>query len=261
MFKKAGEMTTLAHLEELRRVLIISIVTTFVLAAACWIFSDRVMAVLLQPVTATGHKVIYIGITEALFTKIKLSFFLGFLAALPVILWQVWGFVMPALRRREKFYFTVFVFVSYLLFIAGVAFSFLFVFKLGVQFLLRFGGPELLPMLTIGQYVSFAITFLLPFGLVFEMPLAALFLARLDVLHYRTMVRGRKAAIVSVVVISAALIPTPDIMTVMIMAGPMYLLYELSAEIVRLVEWQRRRRRRREEMAGAGDGIAACAGK
>jgi len=250
------EMTALEHLEDLRRVLIISIAATFAAAAACWVFNDRLLSLILQPVTATGHRVIYIGITEALFTKIKLSFFLGFLVALPVTLWQVWGFIMPALRRRERLYFTLFVILSYFLFIGGVVFGFLVVFQLGVRFLLRFGGGELLPMLTIGQYVSFAVTFLLPFGLVFELPLASFFLARLGVLSYRTMARARKGAVLTVVIVSSALIPSPDILTVMLMAGPMYLLYELSASIVRLVEW-RQTRRRREETPAVRDGAPA----
>lgn len=239
MGSKDNEMTVIQHLEELQRVLIASIAATLVMAAGCWFAGDYILPVLLEPVTSAGNKMVYISVTEALFTKIKLSVFLGFLAALPVILWQFWGFIIPALRKKEKIYFTFFVLSSYVLFMAGLAFGFAVVFRLGVKYLLHFGGPELIPMLTIGKYVSFAITFLLPFGLVFEIPLASLCLAGLGVLSYRWMAARRKMAIVMSVVAASALIASPDIITVLLMAAPMYLLYELSAYLVWLVEWRR----------------------
>ncbi|WP_347491635.1 twin-arginine translocase subunit TatC [Desulfoscipio sp. XC116] len=230
------------HLEELRRVIIVSIISTFAMAVVCWFLSDPVLRILLEPVTGTGNKIIYIGVTEAIMTKIKLAFFLGFLASLPVTLWQFWGFIIPALRKLERIYFTFFILVSFLLFIGGVAFGFLVVFRMCVTFLLRYGGAELVPMLTIGKYVSFTLNFLLPFGLVFELPLAGYFLARLGIINYRMMVKGRKIAIVAAVVIAAALVASPDIFTVLLFAAPMYLLYEISATIVRLVEWMKYRK-------------------
>lgn len=236
-------MTVVQHLEELRRLLIISIISTFAMAAVCWFISDMVLKILLEPVTGTGNKIIYIGVTEAIMTKIKLAFFLGFLASLPVTLWQFWGFVIPALRKVERIYFSLFVLISFLLFIGGVAFGFLVVFKMCVVFLLRHGGSQLIPMLTIGKYISFTLNFLLPFGLIFELPLASFFLARLGVLTYRMMVKGRKIAIVTSVIIASAVVSSPDIFTVLLFAAPMYLLYEISATIVRVVEWVMSRRK------------------
>ncbi|SFG70062.1 sec-independent protein translocase protein TatC [Desulfotomaculum arcticum] len=230
-------MTVVEHLEELRRLLIISIVSTFVMAVVCWFFSDAFLKILLEPVTGTGNKIIYIGVTEAVFTKIKLAFFLGFLASLPVTLWQFWGFIIPALRKVERVYFTFFVFTSFILFIGGIAFGFLVVFKMCVSFLMRYGGAQLIPMLTIGNYVSFTLNFLLPFGLIFEMPLASYFLARLGIISYRTMIKGRKFAILAAVIIASAVVASPDIFTVLLFASPIYLLYEISATVVRVTEW------------------------
>ncbi|MBO8137096.1 MAG: twin-arginine translocase subunit TatC [Desulfotomaculum sp.] len=241
------EMTLVEHLAELRKVLIISLVSTFVMAIACMVFADRILEILLQPVTKTGNQMVYIGVTEALMTKITLSFFLGFLTALPIILWQFWTFIIPALRKIERVYFTLFIAISYILFIAGILFGFFGVYHLGINFLLEFGGPELLPMLTIGKYVSFTITFLLPFGLVFELPLAAFFLSQLGLISYKFMTKNRKYAIFVSVVISAAIVPTPDMITPLLMASPMYILYEVSAQIVRFVEWRKRRKARKED--------------
>jgi len=231
------EMSVVQHLEELRRMLVICIVSTCIAALAGWFFTDPVIKILLAPVTGAGHQVVYIGVTEAVMTKLKLAFFLGFLLSLPVTLWQFWGFIIPALRKMERIYFTLFILVSFILFTGGVAFGFLVVFKLCVALLLRYGGGELIPMLTIGKYISFTLNFLLPFGLIFEMPLASFFLARMGLLSYRVMVKGRKIAIVASVVIASALVASPEIFTVLLLAAPIYLLYELSATIVRLVEW------------------------
>jgi sec-independent protein translocase protein TatC len=236
------EMSVVQHLEELRRLLIISIISTFVMAGASWFFTDEILKVLLQPVTGAGRDIVFIGVTEAVMTKIKLAFFTGFLASLPITLWQFWGFIIPALRKLERVYFTIFVFVSFILFIGGVAFGFLVVFRLCIEFLLHYGGSQLIPMLSVGKYISFTLNFLLPFGLIFEMPLASFFLAKLGIVSYRTMVKMRKMAIVVSVVIASAVVASPDIFTVLLFAAPMYLLYEFSATIVRLVEWSHSRR-------------------
>ncbi len=246
MADRNEEMTVLEHLEELRRVLLISIISTFIMAIACWVVSDRILQILLEPVLSTGNKVIYIGVAEALMTKIKVSFFLGFLTALPVILWQFWRFIIPALRKMERIYLTIFVIVSYFFFIGGVLFGFYAVFHLGVKLLLRFGGTELIPMLTIGKYISFTIMFLLPFGIIFELPLAVYFLAKLDLLSYEFLAKKRKMAVFLSVVTGAVLIPSPDMLTPLMMAAPMYILYEFSAGIVRFVEWGKRRKARKQ---------------
>ena len=102
MAKKTDEMPIMEHMEELRRVLIVSIIATLVLAVAAYVFSDWLLAVLMEPLTNVGQKVFFTGITEAIFVKLKLSFVAGFLAALPIILWQIWSFVVPALKKNER---------------------------------------------------------------------------------------------------------------------------------------------------------------
>lgn len=242
-------MSVVDHLEELRRGIIISLAATFVMAIACLAFADRILLIILEPVTRTGNEMVYIHVTEALMTKIGISFFLGFLAALPIILWQFWSFMVPALRKMERVYFTLFIVVSYVMFIAGILFGFFAVYGLGIKFLLEFGGPELMPMISIGKYVSFTLTFLMPFGLVFELPLAAFFLAQLGFLSYKFMVKSRKYALLISVVISAAIVPTPDMITPLLMASPMYFLYEFSAQLVRIIEWRKRRKAKKAEKA------------
>lgn len=249
MANNTGEMAVMEHLEELRRVLIVSIISTTIMAVVAYFFCDRILAVLLEPLTRMEQKVYFTGITEAIFVKIKLSFFAGFLAALPVILWQIWSFIVPALKKNERVYFTLFVFISFICFFGGIVFGYLGVYRMGILFLLQFAGPELAPMLTIDKYISFTISFLLPFGLVFEFPLISFILARLGLLSYRILAKNRRYAILGVVILSAVITPTPDVITCLIVSGPMYLLFELSALIVRVVERRLARKKQREELA------------
>jgi len=249
MATKADEMSLIEHLEELRRVIIVSLLCTLVLAVASYFYIDKILAVLLEPLTATGNKIFFTGITEAFFVKIKLSLFIGFLAALPVILWQVWGFIVPALKKNERTCFTLFVVLSFFFFWGGVIFAFFGVYRLGIMFLLRFAGPELMPMLTIDKYISFTMSFLLPFGFVFELPLVSFLLANLELISYKFLAKSRRYALLAIVILAAVITPTPDIITCLLVSGPVYLLYEASAAIVKVVERKKERKRKMEEMA------------
>ncbi|MEW6172190.1 MAG: twin-arginine translocase subunit TatC [Bacillota bacterium] len=241
------EMSISGHLEELRRVLIVSFVAIIILSVASYVYSDELMQILLSPITGAGFKPVVTFVTEAFMTKIKLSVFMGFIAALPVILWQLWGFIAPALEKPTRRYLFVFVFSSFFLFIGGVLFGFFGVYKYGVAFLLQFAGPDLIPMLTLGKYISFTIWFLLPFGFIFELPLVSFVLARLGILKTAFLVENRKYALLVIIILAAAITPTPDAITCLLMTGPMYALYEMSVLIVRLTERSLARRKAREE--------------
>jgi len=255
--KKTEEMSIIEHLEELRRVLIVSIVSTAILGVASYFFCDQILAILTEPLTKMGQKIFFTGVTEAIFVKIKLSFFIGFLAALPIILWQAWSFIIPALKKNERIYFTLFVLISFLSFVGGVAFGFFGVYRLGIIFLLQFAGPQLTPLLTVDKYISFTMSFLLPFGIIFEFPLVSYFLAKLELISYAFLARNRRFAILAIVAMAAIITPTPDIITCTIVSGPMYLLFEMSAWVVKIVERRTARRKREQELAELADAGAA----
>jgi len=240
------ELSVVEHLHELRRALAVSVIAVVVCAIGIFFAREFFMGIVKAPIAGLGHDLQFLGVTEPVMTYFRLSFYLGFLAALPVILWQVWGFILPALKRDERKYFTVFVVLSYLAFMGGIAFSFFVVFRLGVQFLLQFAGEELIPTLTLANYVSFAIRFTLPFGLVAELPLAAYLLAKLGVITRAFMVKIRKHALLVILVISAVLTPA-DLLTCLLLAAPMYGLFELSILIVGIVEKRKAKARERAE--------------
>lgn len=220
-------LTLVEHLEELRKILIVSLLSVIGFSIAIYFaFREQLMNFILMPMEQMEIPLVYITMTEGFMTQIKASFFAGVFAALPIILWQVWSFILPALHQHERKYITSIVPASFFLFLTGVAFAYYMVFPLAAAFLIGI-SEGLSPMISIGRYLSFLITFTLPFGLVFQLPLVVLLLTRLGIVSPQLLVEKRKYALFGMVVLSAMLTP-PDIISLMLMAGPMVVLYEIS---------------------------------
>lgn len=221
-------MSILEHLEALRRVLIVSIISVVPGSIVGWLVRDEILRVLVKPVASLHYKLVYITPTEALTTELKIAFFAGIILALPVIAYQIWKFVLPALHANEKRFIVIFVPLSVILFIGGIVFGYYTVFLYGVQFLLSFGGEGLTPMLSLGKYLSFAIWFLLPFGVMFELPLVILLLVRIGIMSPKYLASKRKWVLLASFVVAAVATPTTDMFTQSVMAAAIYLLYEVS---------------------------------
>ncbi|MGB9887105.1 MAG: twin-arginine translocase subunit TatC [Moorellales bacterium] len=238
---RKSEMTFLEHLEELRRVLVVCGLTLGITSGIVYgLFRQQLLAWVTAPLLKYQVPLIYIGLGEAFLTQIKLSLAAGFVLALPVILWQVWSFVVPALKPEERRTVAGIVFSSVLLFTAGVLFAYFAVFRFVVRFLITVAGPGLTPMFSVGHYISFLITFLLPFGLCFELPLIMYLLTRWGIVEEDWLVKNRRYAVVIVFIVAAALTPGPDVVSQLCMAGPLLVLYEVSVWVVRLAARQRR---------------------
>ena len=160
-----GNMSLIAHLEELRRRLIRSLIAIAIGSCIAYFFIDDIMHYLTVP----AGKLYYMQPSEAFFTYLKVGIFTGFLIALPVVFYHVWRFFLPALTLSERKVVGVVVPASVLLFFSGLAFSFFFVLPAGVKFFLGFGNMELQPLLSVDKYLDFVIAFVLPFGIIFEL--------------------------------------------------------------------------------------------
>ncbi|NQU65328.1 MAG: twin-arginine translocase subunit TatC, partial [SAR324 cluster bacterium] len=181
-----------------------------------------------QPKLDTGSTMVYIGLPELFFAQMKVAIFAGFFIAFPYLLIELWGFVGPALYGGEKKIYWIFSIFTYLFFIGGALFGYFVVFPFGFDFFLSLAQPgEIMPSLSIGEYLGFAIKLLLAFGFIFEMPLATFILARLGIVTPGIMIRQARVAVLVVFIISAVLTP-PDPFTMMLMAGPLILLYLFS---------------------------------
>lgn len=227
-------MPLLKHLEELRKVIIISLIAIGAASIGAFFFSDHLLAILTKPVDDLGYKLVFIGMTEGVFTKFKIALLAGVIIASPVLIWQFWRFLVPALYPQEKRYIFRLVPISILLFVSGVIFAYFTVFRFAIFFLIKL-AEEFEPMLTISKYFSFALTFLIPFGLVFEFPLVVYFLTKIEIISPEWLVRNRKYSLVGIFVLAAILTPGPDPVSQMMMVIPMVVLYEAGVFVARIV--------------------------
>jgi len=225
----AANMSLIDHLQELRKRLIIMIIAVAIGSTACYFYA----AELVHFITAPAGKLYYMNPAEAFFSYLKVSFFAGFLLALPVVLYQVWAFIVPALTSKERTATTILVPTSVLLFFVGLFFSYYLVLPAGIKFFMGFATDDLQPMFSLGQYLSFVISFLLPFGFIFELPLFILVLAKMGIISSKMLIAKRKIVLVMTFVIGAVISPTPDVFSQTMIAVPMLVLYEISILVVK----------------------------
>lgn len=219
-----------AHLEELRKRLITCFIAVAAGFAISYGFKEMLFGVLTRPLIAVmkqGETLIYTGLPEAFFTFLKVAFLSGLILASPVIIYQFWMFVAPGLYDREKRLLIPIVALSSIFFVGGALFGYFIVFPLGFQFFLGFATETIRPMPSMKEYLGFAAKLLLAFGLVFELPLVLTFLARLGIVSVEFLKKNRKYAILLFFVGSAVLTP-PDVVTQVMMAVPLMVLYEVS---------------------------------
>ncbi len=252
------KMPLTAHLEELRKRLIASFIALAVGFGISYGFKEKLFFFLSRPLEdhlPEGSKLQYIGIPEAFFTYLKISLFGGLFLAMPVILYEIWRFVAPGLYEREKRHVIPFVLFSTVFFLGGASFCYYIVFPFVFQFFMSFSGGSILAMPAIQQYLSFATRLLIAFGLVFEMPIFFFFLGRVGLVSYKGLARQRRIAVV-LVFVGAALLTPPDVVSQLMLAGPLMILFELSIQIVRITGKKRseetEEKEEKEEEAPAG---------
>ena len=235
-----GGAPLLVHLMALRRVLIVSaaaVAIAFVLVF--YLAIEKLMAWIIGPIADRGIEIIYTAMSEALVTKFKVAIVAAIILASPVIIWQVWSFIKPALYPKEKKTFRGLFLVALLLFLLGVAFCYLAVYTLAVDFFLVAGDNLATPMLSIDKYVSFLFGFIVPFGLAFQLPVALFLTTRMGLTDYKMLASKRKFVILGIFVLAAVLTP-PDVVSQVALGLPMILLYEVGIQACRLTKAKER---------------------
>jgi sec-independent protein translocase protein TatC len=225
-----GKAPFTAHLEELRKRLITCFIAVGVGFVLSYGFKEKLFQILVQPllkVMETDDKLIFTGLPEAFFTYLKVAFLSGLMLAAPVIIYHFWMFVAPGLYEKEKRALLPIVFLSSVFFIGGALFGYFIVFPWGFKFFLGFATDYIRPLPSMKEYLSFSAKLLLAFGLVFELPLVLTFLAKLGVVSVDFLKKNRKYAML-LFFAGAAILTPPDVVTQIMMALPMMLLYEIS---------------------------------
>jgi len=219
-----------AHLEELRRRLIVCFIAVGIGFVLSYGFKEKLFQILTRPligVMQTGDKLIFTGLPEAFFTYLKVAFLAGIILATPIIFYQFWMFVAPGLYEKEKRLMVPIVSLSTVFFIGGAFFGYFIVFPYGFKFFLGFASDIIKPLPSMREYLSFASKLLLAFGLVFELPLIITFLAKLGMVSVPFLKKNRKYAIL-LFFVGAAILTPPDVVTQIMMALPLMVLYEIS---------------------------------
>lgn len=229
--KRTKSMSIISHLMELRSRLIKSLIAIGIGAGISYYYIEPIMEILTKP----AGKLYYMQPAEAFFTYLKVSLFMGFLLALPVVLYHIWKFVLPALKGIERYILSIIVPISFILFILGIAFSFFLVLPAAIKFLIGFSTDELQPLFSVRQYFDFIISFMLPFGFVFELPLVIIILAKIGLVTSKFLGKQQRLVIFLTFVIGAIISPTPDVFSQSMIAIPMILLYEISYVIVKFL--------------------------
>ncbi len=218
------------HLEELRTRLIRCFIAVGICFVGAYLYKEKLFDVLTRPlveVMGKGDTLIFTGLAEAFFTYLKTAFIAGVILASPVIIFEFWMFVAPGLYKNERRILIPVVILSTFFFLGGALFGYFFVFPVGFEFFLGFQSETIKAMPSMREYLGFAATMLLVFGLVFELPLVITCLARFGLVSVDFLKKNRKYAILVIFVVAAILTP-PDVVSQVMMAIPMMLLYEVS---------------------------------
>jgi len=244
------QMSFLGHLEELRWTVIWIVAATVAAAAVAWFVSDDIIVFLSNDLAAIlgrahggrgDYSLHVFEVSEAFTTKFKIALLVGFLGALPLSVYKVWRFVSPGLFTRERRAVGPLILLSISLFYAGVAFAYFVMVKITVAFLFKMMPPSVVATVRLGSYISFVTKFCLTFGLVFQMPLVLALLAWLGIVPARALKKTWRYAIVGILIIAAVLTP-PDVVSQTLMAVPMLVLYWIGYLLARSFERRGARR-------------------
>ncbi|TFV77697.1 twin-arginine translocase subunit TatC [Blastococcus sp. CT_GayMR19] len=257
-------MTLVAHLTELRNRIAKALVALLVATAvAFWWYEHGLGEFIRAPYCGldadlrfgdgdTGCGLLITDVFGGVFIRLKVAFLAGAVLSAPFWLWQLWAFITPGLKRNEKRYGIGFVAVSSLLFALGAVLAYVSL-SAGLELLLSLAGDGVVVALTAQDYIGFVLSLLIAFGVSFEVPLVAVALNLVGVLSYEVLSRSRRWIFFLTFVFAAFVTPTQDPFTMLLMAGPMVVLFEGAIQIARVVDKRRARREAAEAFPGVGE--------
>ena len=233
--EELARMTLLEHLDELRRRIAWSLLAIVAGFLVCWSFAKPIFAWLERPILQflpEGERLAFTGLIDPFMLYVKVGLLAGVFAASPVVLHQVWLFIAPGLYRSERRVVVPFVLFTTFFFLLGGYFGYAVAFPMVCRFLLEVGA-EFRQVITVNEYFSMASKVILGLGVVFELPVLILFLARLGIVDHRFLLRHLRYAVIIIFVLAAVITPTPDVATQSVFAVPMVGLYLIGV----LVAW------------------------
>ncbi|MBN1562152.1 twin-arginine translocase subunit TatC [candidate division KSB1 bacterium] len=239
-------MPFLDHLEELRWTLMRSLIAVVIGSIICFIFNEKIIQAL-RWVAPPDMNLVILAPTEGFMISVKVALFAGLVLALPFVAYEFWRFIVPGLLSKEKKLVPPIVFFTVLCFILGAAFSYFLILRYALKFLLNF-QEQTENMIAIGKYLGFVVTLILVFGIVFELPVMSFFLSRIGLLTPDFLRTKRRYGIVIIFIVAALLTP-PDVMTQLMLAVPLIVLYEISIWVSAMAV-KKKEQKEAEDLAG-----------
>ena len=230
-----AQMSLIEHLDELRSRIIRVAIAFFAVAIVAWFFRIQIYELLLDPAPSLEGQLNFTSITAPIITDVKLTLYTAFLLTIPILLYQMWAFVAPAVGEMGRAFTYILISLASSLFLGGVAFGYFVVLPIGIDFLLGWSPERYEEIITADTYLGFVTRFLLAFGIVFEFPAATYVGAKLGIVTAPFLKRYRRHAIVVNTILAAALTPGQDPFSMVLMAIPMIFMYEVSIVIARFV--------------------------
>jgi len=229
-----SQQPIMQHLGELRGRIFKAAAAVVVGSIVAFIFRQWIFDILVEPYEriTDGSTLAFFRPTEAFSLFMRLSLFGGLLLASPVVIYQIWAFVAPALTKREKRLAFPIVGILVVLFISGIGFGY-WSLQRGLGFLIDFGGDSLEPVIGGNFYLTFAMRFLLVFGIAFEFPVFLYAAAAIGVVGWRQLAAARRWAVLIIVTVGAVVTPSGDPITLLLLSVPLYIFYEATIWIVR----------------------------
>lgn len=245
--EETKEMSFLEHLEELRWHLVKALAGILIGTLMCGYYVEFIVhEILMKPLLTTGLKAQVLTPYGIVLLYMQTMFICGFIISMPNTLYWLWKFVSPGLLPKERKYVSLIVGFTSLCFFAGVAFSYFILLPTALTFFAGFGTNSIDLNISIDHYVSFVLTLLLGAGLVFELPMISYFLSKMGLLTPAFLRHYRKHALIVILVIAALVTPSPDIITQLMLAVPMIILYEIGVIVSKVVN------RKAEKIAEGG---------
>lgn len=222
------ELTLTEHLGELRVRIIVCLAVLGISSIASFPFASVLLRILKLPAGGMIKRMVFFSPQEAFNIHMQVAVLCGWFISMPVILYQLWAFISPAVEQGLRRYIVFFVIFGFSAFVGGGFFAYFVLIPPALKFLLSFGGAELEPVISAQKYIAFLAAIILGCGIVFQMPILSLILTRLRVINSRILRSKYKYAVVIIFIIAAIITPTTDVMNMLLLAGPMVFLYEIS---------------------------------
>lgn len=236
-FEGLANLEIWKRLDEIRNRLIWSAVALVAMFGVSYMYTPYI----LNQISEKLNQLVFLSPGEAFFARLKLAFVMGLILTAPYILWHIWRFAGHGLKKSQRRSAFWLIPISFLLFSVGAAFAFFVVAPVALRFFLSFASTEMEALISIQALTNFVIGLVIPFGLMFELPVLMLFLAKIGVVTPESLVKNRKYAILIIFIAAAVLTPTPDAIAQIALAIPLILLYEISIVIIKIV-WRKRLR-------------------